>query len=62
VEYPKGDPNNPLSDAELEEKFRWLTVAVVGEERSRHLKEVILNLEQIDDVKHLANLLAFGAQ
>jgi 2-methylcitrate dehydratase PrpD len=62
VEYPKGDPNNPLSDAELEKKFQWLTVAVVGEERSRHLKEVILNLEQISDVKHLANLLAFDAQ
>ncbi len=59
VEYPKGDPDNPLSDAELAEKFRWLTAEIVGEKKSRELKEAVDHLEQMDDVKHLAQLLAF---
>ena len=59
VEFPKGDPSNPLSDAELEEKFRWLTVEVVGEERSQQLIEAIAHLEQLDSVRILARLLSF---
>jgi 2-methylcitrate dehydratase PrpD len=59
VEYPKGDPSNPMSDAELEEKFRWLTVEVVGEERAQRLKEAVDHLDQMENVKRLAQLLAF---
>jgi 2-methylcitrate dehydratase PrpD len=59
VESPKGDPGNPLSDVELAEKFRWLTAEVVGEKKSRELKEAVDHLEQMDNVKHLAQLLAF---
>ncbi len=59
VEYPRGDPSNPLSDAELEGKFRWLTVEVVGEERSQQLMEVVAHLEHLDSVKPLARLLTF---
>ncbi len=59
VEYPRGDPNNPLSDAELEEKFRWLTVEVVGEERSQQLIEAVDHLEHMDSVKPLTRLLSF---
>jgi len=59
VEYPRGNPENPLSDAELAEKFRSLTVDVLGEERSAELKVAIDHLEQMDSVKRLAELLAF---
>jgi 2-methylcitrate dehydratase PrpD len=59
VEYPKGDPGNPLSDAEQAEKFRWLTAEIVGEKKSKELKEAVDHLEQMDDVKHLTQLLAF---
>jgi 2-methylcitrate dehydratase PrpD len=59
VEYPRGDPNNPLSDAELEEKFHWLTFEVMGEERSRQLMEVVAKLEHMDSVKPLAQLLSY---
>lgn len=62
VEHPRGDPANPLSDAELAEKFRWLTVDVVGEERSQTLEEAAYNLDQTEDMKNLARLLAFEAQ
>jgi 2-methylcitrate dehydratase PrpD len=59
VECPKGDPGNPLSDAELEEKFRWLTVEVVGEKRSQQIMEAIAHLEQLDSVRTSAQLLRF---
>ena len=59
VEHPKGDPKNPMSDAELVDKFRWLTVGVVGEARSRQLQEAIDHLDQMENVKDLAEMLAF---
>ncbi|UCC85789.1 MAG: MmgE/PrpD family protein [Anaerolineales bacterium] len=59
VEYPKGDPANPLSHAELVDKFRWLTVDILGEERSQALMELIDALEQMDDLKPLTRLLVF---
>jgi 2-methylcitrate dehydratase PrpD len=59
VEHPKGDPKNPMSDAELLDKFRWLTVGVVGEARSRQLQEAVDHLDQMEDVKDLAEMLAF---
>jgi 2-methylcitrate dehydratase PrpD len=59
VEYPRGNPENPLSDAELAEKFRSLTVGIAGETKSAELEAAIGHLEQMDNVKHLAELLAF---
>ena len=59
VEYPRGDPSNPLSDSELEEKFRRLTVEVIGEENSQQLMEVVAQLEHMDSVKSLARLLSY---
>jgi 2-methylcitrate dehydratase PrpD len=58
VEYPKGNPENPMSDAELAEKFTWLASEVVGEERSLQLKETVAHLEELEDVNHLTALLA----
>jgi len=57
VEYPKGDPKNPLSDAELLEKFRTLTVGIVGEDRIAALKDAVDRLDQIKDVRELTQLL-----
>jgi 2-methylcitrate dehydratase PrpD len=57
VECPKGDPSNPLSDAELGEKFRWLTIEVMGEKRSQQLVEAVAHLEQLDSVRTLTRLL-----
>ena len=61
VEYPRGNPENPLSDAELADKFHWLTVGVVGEERCTQLREVIDHLEQLDSMRPLTKLLAFDS-
>jgi 2-methylcitrate dehydratase PrpD len=59
VEYPKGDPNNPMSDTELEEKYRRLTLGVMGIERSNQLGKAVGQLDQMENVKHLTQLLGF---
>ncbi len=59
VEYPRGNPENPLSDAELAEKFLWLAADTAGEERSRELVAAVGHLEWMHNVKHLTELLAF---
>jgi 2-methylcitrate dehydratase PrpD len=58
VEYPRGNPENPLSDAELGDKFLWLSSDVVGRRRSRELREMIDHLDELDTVRRLADLLA----
>jgi 2-methylcitrate dehydratase PrpD len=59
VEYPRGNPENPLSDAELEAKFRSLTCALIGEERGRELQAAIRDLPDAKDVFALTRLLRF---
>jgi 2-methylcitrate dehydratase PrpD len=59
VDYPKGDPANPLSDTEIAAKFQWLTVEVIGKERSQRLLEAIDLLEATDDLRPFTDLLAF---
>jgi 2-methylcitrate dehydratase PrpD len=41
-----GDPDAPLSDAQLEEKYLELAVPVVGEKRARQLLESLWDLEK----------------
>lgn len=60
VEYPRGNPENPLSDGELAAKFRSLTARIVGEGGSEKLQAAILDLPQARDVSSLTQLLAFS--
>ena len=41
----KGDPEEPLSDAELERKFMELSSPVIGEERARALLDCLWTLD-----------------
>jgi 2-methylcitrate dehydratase PrpD len=45
---PKGDPENPLSWEELEEKFDLLTHKIYSQQRRKEILNKIKNLEQID--------------
>jgi 2-methylcitrate dehydratase PrpD len=58
VEYPRGNPENPMSDAQLAEKFLWLAADAIGEGKSRGLMQAVERLEEMDNVVHLAKLLA----
>jgi hypothetical protein len=51
--YRKGDPEAPLSDAELNAKFDELVGPVLGAPRTARLREAVWNLESLS-VRDLA--------
>src|SRR5512133_681876 len=53
LDYPKGDPRNPLSDQEIEEKFSALAEGVLSPAAQRKLKDAIWNLEKAISVSKL---------
>jgi 2-methylcitrate dehydratase len=57
LDYPKGDPRNPLTDAELEEKFAALAEGVLSGQAQKKLKDAIWNLDKVDSVSKLMALM-----
>jgi 2-methylcitrate dehydratase len=57
LDYPKGDPRNPLSDAEIEEKFRALAEGVLSAKAQDKLINAIWNLEKCGSVTKLMALM-----
>ena len=57
LDYPKGDPRNPLSDAEIEEKFAALAEGVLSTAAQKKLKEAIWGLEKLGSVSKLMALM-----
>ena len=49
----KGDPDNPLSDDELVEKYRELVAPEIGEAAAKLLLDVLWRVDVIDDVSTL---------
>jgi 2-methylcitrate dehydratase PrpD len=56
VDTPKGDPRNPPTDEELENKFRSLTPFVLPQPRVDRLVETIWSLEKLGNVRQLIRL------
>ena len=48
--YPKGHPRNPLTDAELEDKFHGLASGVLGKEQRDRALEALRGLERVDEI------------
>ncbi|MGB9104292.1 MAG: MmgE/PrpD family protein [Terriglobales bacterium] len=57
LDYPKGDPRNPLSDAEIEEKFAALAGPVLSRAAQKKAREAVWNLEKLGSVGGLMKLL-----
>ena len=57
LDYPKGDPRNPLSDAEIEEKFRALAEGVLSRKAQDKLIAAIWSLEKCPSVSKLMALM-----
>ena len=57
LDYPKGDPRNPLTDAEIEEKYAALADGVLSPKAQNKLKDAIWNLEKIGSVSKLMALM-----
>jgi 2-methylcitrate dehydratase len=57
LDYPKGDPRNPLSDREIEEKFDALAGPVLSATRRRKVRDAVWNLEKLASVTELMGTL-----
>ncbi len=62
LDFPKGDPRNPLTDVEIEEKFAALADGVLTPAAQKKLKEAIWSLERIGSVSELMRLMTADAQ
>jgi 2-methylcitrate dehydratase PrpD len=51
----KGDPENPLSKMEVEEKFCKLVENVIDDEKTRIIIDLVENIESIGDIKLLTD-------
>ncbi|MCX8191929.1 MAG: MmgE/PrpD family protein, partial [Nitrososphaerales archaeon] len=56
IEAPKGDPDNPLTDKELEDKFRTLVQGRLSEDRTEEAIKVIYRLDRVANIKELIDL------
>lgn len=56
LNYPKGDPRNPLTDGEIEEKFDALASPVLSEGARNRLKEAVWSLEEMGSISELMDL------
>jgi 2-methylcitrate dehydratase len=57
LDYPKGDPRNPLTDTEIEEKFTALAEGVLSKSAQQKLKDAIWNLEKTGSVSKLMGMM-----
>jgi 2-methylcitrate dehydratase len=56
LDYPKGDPRNPLTDSEIEAKFDALAAPVMTDAAAGRLKEAVWGLEKQGSVTELMEL------
>ncbi len=58
LEFPKGDPENPVTWDEMKEKFLLLSAPVISSERQQEIITAVESLEQMSDVRQFAALLS----
>jgi len=56
IDYPKGDPRNPLTDREIEEKFDALAEPVLSGDARRRLCEAVWNADGVGSIGELMEL------
>jgi 2-methylcitrate dehydratase PrpD len=54
----KGSLAVPMGTSDIVLKFRALATSVIGEERTRAIESAVLEMDALEDVGHLAGLLA----
>jgi 2-methylcitrate dehydratase len=55
--HPKGHPMNPMTDADLEEKFRSMAGKFMDESQMSRIIDSIYNSENLEDIGGLVELL-----
>ena len=56
MDYPKGDPRDPMTLEELQVKFDALAEPIMSERRRTELRDMIFSLEKLDDAGKLMTL------
>ncbi len=59
---PHGTGADPLTDKELEEKFREMAVKYMGEKQIKKIFDAVWNLEKLDDMGSLMKLMVFPSR
>jgi 2-methylcitrate dehydratase len=57
VDYPRGHPKQPMSDQDIEAKFRKLTTGKLERSRAQRLVEMIWDLDTMKDIGTLMPLI-----
>jgi 2-methylcitrate dehydratase len=57
LEYPKGDPREPMTDEEIAVKFNALSAAMLSPNRQAEIREAVGKFESFDSVAEFMNLL-----
>ena len=60
VLLPKGEPENPLTDNELRDKFRNCAGRVFRDEQVERLYDTVLHMERVNDVNDLVDITALN--
>ena len=58
VDVPKGDPRDPMTEDEIAEKFTALGKAVVGEDRCKQLRELIMAIDGESNLDKFLGLMS----
>ncbi len=60
VDYPKGDPENPVLMEEIESKFNYLTGKFMSNEKRLDIISKMKRFERIGNISEIADLLRLG--
>ena len=62
VEYPRGDPLNPMTDEELEDKFRDMAEKFMTKRQINKVITTVYEMENLDDINKLMKAVCFKGQ
>jgi 2-methylcitrate dehydratase PrpD len=62
VDHPRGGIQQPLTNAEVIEKFHTLADPLVGAERAGQIEKAMLSLESLENIETLIKLLGASAE
>lgn len=58
--YALGSPMNPLTRADIEEKYLGLVARAIGDEKAEKSRDLIMNIENLADLRELTDLFRPG--
>ncbi len=57
LEYPKGDPREPMTIEDIDNKFSGLSEGLLSEEKQQSIKTIVLNAENYNTTEFMSNLV-----